>query len=189
MFKVFFILIILHGFNCCSMDDDKIWVTNEELILKNTIGRIFSEIIISMDEECYKVNEKNKCEEICENKLKLIEQFVKSGKKESKISTLATIIFQNNPLNTRYVMLSLEILKNYSKMVKINSKFQICQKLCEYKFDNLKLEKKKCKHFCECNYKKEETIRLLLMDDLIDKTEICLYLMDIFNADPDYCYE
>ena len=55
MFKVFFILIILHGFNCCSMDDDKIWVTNEELILKNTIGRIFSEIIISMDEECCKV--------------------------------------------------------------------------------------------------------------------------------------
>ena len=171
--------------------------TNFKLSVNQEVGdslKIFSsiigEIIINVTQICLeKDTDVFSCESSIKEGLELIKNMTIFEYDDEYCEDLRKIIYNNANTQQIYVQLTKNILKKLEKQIKIYNWKNGCKVYCREKYNKLFL--RIFIPFCEgiCLIKNKPKIRLLFLDDVIDKEKVCLYLMELFDADSEYCYE
>ena len=171
--------------------------TNFKLSVNQEVGdslKIFSSIIgeisINVTQFCLEKNTNvSSCESSIKEGLELIKNMTIFEYDGQYCEKLRKIIYNNGNTKQIYVQLTINILENLEKQIKIHNWKNGCKVYCREKYDKifLRLFIPLCEGFCLI--KNQPKIRLLFLDDIIDKEDVCLYLMELFDADSEYCYE
>ena len=171
--------------------------TNFKLSVNQEVGdslKIFSsiigEIIINVTQFCLEKNtDVSSCESSIKEGLELIKNMTNFKYDDKYCEDLRKIIYNNANTKQIYVQLTQIILGNLGKQIIIYNWTNGCKVYCREKYNKLFL--RIFIPFCEgiCLIKNKPKIRLLFLDDIIDKEDVCLYLMELFDADSEYCYE
>ena len=181
MRKFIFIFLFFVGLNC----KEKIYVSTEELNLnsRNISFRFINETIQSMEKEC-KVTNLDNCEKICQNKLNEIHAFFNINEVTSlSAKDLAKKIFMNGALTKQILVeISLELLKTFNDVI-VPSRNEVCKIMCTNNYQNE--DEKECQNNCE----PQKRNVLFLFGNLISKKDLCIFLMETFGADLEYCDE
>ena len=80
------------------------------------------------------------------------------------------------------VEISLELLKTFNDVI-VPSRNEVCKIMCTNNYQNE--DEKECQNNCV----PQKRNIFLFFDDLISKKELCIFLMETFGADLDYCDE
>ena len=152
---------------------------------------IIGGIIINVTQICTDRNKDTSCISSIKDGLELIKNMTDFKYNEFDCNELKTIIFRNNgQTKTIYVKLAQNILRKLERQIKIRNWKSGCKVYCREKYDKNFL-KFLIIPFCveTCSLINAFNFRSLFVDELIDKEKLCLYLMEIFEADSEYCYE